>query len=504
MDAPVARFVAILILAAGCASAADPHLAIDAAIDAAADAAGDAARDAAPPDACIPGPEHCNGLDDDCDGHIDEDFLIGMPCDGPDADLCAEGVRACSGPDATMCTDTTGDSVELCNTLDDDCDGMADEGFGVGTACDGPDSDACAEGQIVCNAAGGTTCTDNTPDSIELCNGLDDDCRNGIDDTFPVGQACTVGLGSCARTGTEVCNAAQTGVQCNAVAGAPMAELCGNGVDEDCNGSDATCPSNDFPAGAIDISAGGLFSADLTAAHDDNWAASTPTLDCGNQGGRDVFYKFTLPAAEVVYFDTFGSTFDTVIRVFAGSCTAIGATQACADDACGVLQSQGAAALAAGTYCLVVDQFSSSATLGATTLRFRRGGRSGTGIATASGSKTGTTAGKADQSVASCQANSHQPDDAYYFLTCPNTTYSIGANTCTGTGFDSVIYLRTGTATGGDVACSDDSTGCGNGLQSRFSSASVSGANLQWLIVDGYGDGTGPADGPYTLTYTIQ
>src|SRR5262249_44088195 len=159
----------------------------------------------------------------------------------------------------------------------------------------------------------------------------------------------------------------------NATPGAPTAETCGNGIDEDCNGSDAACPPNDLPSGAIDISNGGTFNVDLSAAHDDNWVASTPALDCGDQGGRDVFYQFTLPAAEVVYYDTFGSNYDTVVRVFAGACASMGAVQACADDACSTTRSQGAVQLAAGTYCLVVDQFDANTTNGATTLTFKRG-----------------------------------------------------------------------------------------------------------------------------------
>ena len=512
----VGRLVVLCALLTACAQASDSRVGGDAAVDAEIDA----------PDGCVVADELCNNADEDCDGRIDESFTQkGMMCSLGMGACRANGQFVCaasgamtecnampSQPTAERCDHVDNDCdgmtdeslstvAETCNNMDEDCDGHTDEGFNIGAACDGPDSDACAEGTIACNGPNATMCSDNTSSTVEACNGLDDDCRNGVDDTFPVGQSCSVGLGACARTGQLICNGAGNGTQCDAIAGAPTAELCGNSVDEDCNGADVTCPPNDFAAGAIDISAGGTFTADLTAAHDDNWAASTATLDCGNQGGRDVFYQFTLPAEEVVYFDTLGSNYDSVIRVFAGACTSIGATKACADDACSTTRSQGAVDLLAGTYCLVVDQFSSSTTAGATTLVFKRGGRTGIGISAASGTQTGTTAGKVNHTVAGCESNTTQPDVGYFFLTCPGQTYTVGANTCSGTAFDTVIYLRSGSAATGDVACSDDVTGCGNNFQSRFTSATVSGANLQWIIVDGFGTS---GNGAYSLSYTIQ
>jgi hypothetical protein len=395
----------------------------------------------------------------------------------------------------TVCSDVTSDSVETCNGADDDCDAASDEGFNLGMACDGADSDACVEGTITCAGDGSAACSDQTVSTVEVCNGLDDDCRNGADDGFALGGSCSAGVGACNRPGTYVCNGPGTGVVCNAVAAAATAETCGDGIDQDCNGADIACPTNDFPTGAINISAGGVFTTDLVAAHNDQDFTGT---GCGSTGGRDVYYTFSLPAAEVVYVDTFGSSFDTTVRIFSGSCPSLGANAACFDDACSILQTQGATQLAAGTYCLVLDQFSSSQTTGTAVLTFTRGGRTGVAITGAS-SQTGNTCAGVDASDGSCRANT-APEAAYHFMACPSATRTVSANTCTGTTWDSVLYVRKAPGTT-DAACNDDTTGCGaSGLQSSISATSVTGPGLFWLIVDGYMSNCGA----YTLDYTIN
>lgn len=73
----------------------------------------------------VPTGEQCNGLDDDCDGAIDNG-LTGAPCDGPDADFCEEGTFTCTstGP---LCNDTTTDAVDACDWQDNDCNGIVDD-----------------------------------------------------------------------------------------------------------------------------------------------------------------------------------------------------------------------------------------------------------------------------------------------------------------------------------------------------------------------------------------
>jgi len=67
----------------------------------------------------------CDGFDEDCDGELDEDF-VPAPCDTGRAGICAVGLSQCFNG-VEDCVQQEMEAVEVCNGLDDDCDEGVDE-----------------------------------------------------------------------------------------------------------------------------------------------------------------------------------------------------------------------------------------------------------------------------------------------------------------------------------------------------------------------------------------
>jgi hypothetical protein len=261
------------------------------------------------------------------------------------------------------------------------------------------------------------------------------------------------------------------------------------------DGNPSAGPPNDLPSGAIDVTSGGTFTADLTNAHDDIGDPS-----CGGSGGLDVFYSVTLTDAQVYYFDTFGSSFDSLVRVYDGACTTATAQKACGDDSCGGAQTQIAISLAAGTSCIVVDQAAASETGTDVTLNVIPGGRDGTALDGGMQTATGDTCPATntwDPVDQNCDGPGSGGKDLAYFITvCPGDSMLLDADTCTGTSFDSVLYVRRGGA-GAQVGCNDDDCNA----QSRVSNVPLMNGVLFWLVVDGFD----PTEcGGYTLTTNLR
>ncbi|WP_228557567.1 putative metal-binding motif-containing protein [Myxococcus sp. AB056] len=135
---------------------------------------------------------------------------------------------------------------ELCNGLDDNCDGQMEtgvvnrvwyqdgdrDGFGL----DGPGTEACdppSEHHVEVTGDCNDERADIHPNAVEACNGSDDNCDNRVDELFTEGQGA---LGTACTefcNGTYACNDAQTGTVCVGTPPTPLyADADGDGEGE--------------------------------------------------------------------------------------------------------------------------------------------------------------------------------------------------------------------------------------------------------------------------------
>jgi hypothetical protein len=183
-----------------------------------------------------PVPEVCNLADDDCDGIIDDlpeiaDAAVlgrctspscspnfgdaAITCWGPDPGICGAGTKACApgpkGGTPTGCNEFVHTPTqEICNGIDDDCNGLVDDGLDQEGTCDVPEGSTwppdanptvpdagitqvlgeCVHGNLTCVPTGcgehgcadaGDVCFPSQP-AVETCDGKDNDCNGIIDD----------------------------------------------------------------------------------------------------------------------------------------------------------------------------------------------------------------------------------------------------------------------------------------------------------------------------------
>jgi hypothetical protein len=211
-------------------------------------------------DRCTPAAdptEICDGLDNDCNGEVDDGVTVtyyldedgdGYGVEADSKDLCAPQ----GDFDSTKFDDCNDDNDQVhpgaqdtCNGINDDCVDNVDPGCNCvdGTTMPGYSGDPATENVGICK--GGTaTCTDGswghfagevTPES-ETCDGNDNNCDGQTDEDWPAkGDTCSRGVGACLNSGIKVCKNNGTRLRCNATPGSPDTESCDN-VDNDCNG----------------------------------------------------------------------------------------------------------------------------------------------------------------------------------------------------------------------------------------------------------------------------
>lgn len=189
----------------------------------------------------MPSPEICDAIDNDCNGIVDDAPGTGVPCTTGLPGACSAGHTACVG-NSIDCAPNSPPIPEICDGLDNDCNDQIDEGNPEGGAgCNTGQPGGCSAGIMQC-INGGLVCSAVGMAGQEVCNGTDDNCDGAVDEGNPGGgAACGTGqLGVCAA-GTTVCSGGK--IHCNQSVPAG-AEVCNDGLDNDCNGAiDNGCAS---------------------------------------------------------------------------------------------------------------------------------------------------------------------------------------------------------------------------------------------------------------------
>jgi hypothetical protein len=176
----------------------------------------------------------------DYSGGIVEGVCSDCACTSPECENYTEMVTDIDGDGYDIecdedCDDddssTHPGATEQNDGMDNDCDGLVDEGF-----CIDVDGDGYGEGSgcidVDCNDYDNNV----NPGAEDICDYLDNDCDGLVDEDFViVADICSLGTGACVSSGTYVCSANGLGTVCNAVPGTPGTEIC-NDIDDDCDG----------------------------------------------------------------------------------------------------------------------------------------------------------------------------------------------------------------------------------------------------------------------------
>ena len=183
----------------------------------------------------FPSEEICDGLDNDCNGTLDE--VKPLQCHPPGYEglglvynddspysICEMGYLDCVDGEWQTCEGYTGPENEVCDGLDNNCNGAIDNDVDYGE-CGFSEEGMCLMGTNYC-IDGDLYCVDAIYPAFETCDNIDNDCDGDIDEDLNrlCETVCEIGEETCTEGRWVDCNARQ-----------PQEEVC-DGLDNDCNG----------------------------------------------------------------------------------------------------------------------------------------------------------------------------------------------------------------------------------------------------------------------------